>query len=345
MSCQQNSLKPWNTFSLDVHAARIVVVDSPEQLFQTWQNSRQRNEPALLLGEGSNVLFLDDYSGKVIINRIKGIDIEERPDAWSLRVGAGENWHQLVEFTLSEGLPGLENLALIPGCAGSAPIQNIGAYGVELKQLCEYVDVINLSDGDVTRLTAEECQFGYRDSIFKHEYREGYAIVALGLSLNKNWQPELSYGNLRELDPVTVTPRQIFDAVCHMRRSKLPDPKVVGNAGSFFKNPLVSTAKAEDLKAHYPTIPLYKQDNGEVKLAAGWLIEQCALKGFRYGGAAVHDKQALVLINNDAATGDDIVSLARVVRQTVAEKFNIWLEPEVRFVAADGETNAVEAIK
>lgn len=344
MSRQKYSLKPWNTFSLEASAAEITVVDDPEQLCRVWQQSQQSKEPILLLGEGSNVLFLDDFSGNVIINRIKGVSIEELEDSWLLHVGAGENWHQLVEMTLDKGLSGLENLALIPGCAGSAPIQNIGAYGVELEKVCAYVDIIHLTDGAVQRLAADECQFGYRDSIFKHQYRDGYAIVAVGLRLPKAWQPVLSYGDLRNLDPATVTPKQVFDAVCEMRRSKLPDPKVCGNAGSFFKNPLVSAETAGELKAHYPAIPLYPQQNGEVKLAAGWLIEQCGLKGVRQGGAAVHEKQALVLINAHGATGKDIMNLARLVRQRVAEKFNVWLEPEVRFIATEGETNAVEAI-
>ena len=344
MSCQKTSLKSWNTFSLSACAASITVATSSEQLCHAWQQSRQRNEPVLLLGEGSNVLFLEDFNGQVIINRIKGITIEEKEDSWLLHVGAGENWHMLVEKTLQQGIMGLENLALIPGCAGSAPIQNIGAYGIELKQFCAYVDVLHLTDGTTQRLMADECLFGYRDSIFKHRYREGYAIVALGLQLPKHWQPVLSYGDLTKLDPLTVTPQQVFDSVCQMRRSKLPDPKVTGNAGSFFKNPLVSAEVAAALAMRYPTIPQYPQENGEVKLAAGWLIDQCELKGYRLGGAAVHEKQALVLINRENATGRDIVDLARTVRQSVAEKFNVWLEPEVRFIAADGEVNAVEAI-
>lgn len=344
MSRQINSLKPWNTFSLEAAAATITVAENAEQLCRLWQLSQRNNEPTLLLGEGSNVLFIENFSGQVIINRLKGIEIQEQHDAWLLHIGAGENWHQLVELTLNKGLPGLENLALIPGCAGSAPIQNIGAYGVELEQLCAYVDVMNLANGNTERLTAEQCQFGYRDSIFKHQYREGFAIVAMGLRLSKIWKPVLSYGDLKDLDPQTVTPRQVFDSVCSMRRSKLPDPHVTGNAGSFFKNPLVSSEIAAELQKNYPTIPLYPQENGEVKLAAGWLIDRCELKGFRQGGAAVHDKQALVLINSENATGKDIVDLARIVRQRVAAKFSVWLEPEVRFIASGGEINAVEAL-
>lgn len=345
MSCPQNSLKPWNTFSLEACAERLSIAENVDQLCQYWQQSHQKREPVLLLGEGSNVLFLDNFAGQVIINRIKGIQIDERSDAWHLHVGAGENWHQLVESTLQSGLAGLENLALIPGCVGSAPIQNIGAYGVELEKFCEYVDVVYLPDATSQRLTAAECHFGYRESVFKNQYREEYAIVAVGLRLPKRWQPVLSYGDLRELDPLTVTPQQVFDSVCQMRRSKLPDPKVTGNAGSFFKNPLVNAEKAAQLLIEYPDIPQYPQESGAVKLAAGWLIDRCALKGLRVGGAEVHARQALVLINADRATGKDVVELARTVRLRVAQQFNVWLEPEVRFISARGETDAVEVIK
>ncbi|EPQ7994521.1 UDP-N-acetylmuramate dehydrogenase, partial [Escherichia coli] len=252
--------------------------------------------------------------------------------------------HRLVKYTLQEGMPGLENLALIPGCVGSSPIQNIGAYGVELQRVCAYVDCVELATGKQVRLTAKECRFGYRDSIFKHEYQDRFAIVAVGLRLPKEWQPVLTYGDLTRLDPTTVTPQQVFNAVCHMRTTKLPDPKVNGNAGSFFKNPVVSAETAKALLAQFPTAPNYPQAGGSVKLAAGWLIDQCQLKGMQMGGAAVHRQQALVLINEDNAKSEDVVQLAHHVRQKVGEKFNVWLEPEVRFIGASGEVSAVETI-
>ncbi|EMH4164524.1 UDP-N-acetylmuramate dehydrogenase [Pluralibacter gergoviae] len=338
------SLKPWNTFGIDRCAERIIRIDTAKQLLDAWQNAIADGMPAIILGEGSNILFLEDYAGAVLINRIKGMEITETPDAWLLHVGAGENWHDLVSLTLEKGIAGLENLALIPGCAGSSPIQNIGAYGVELKQVCDYVDCIELATGTTKRLMADECRFGYRDSIFKHEYQDRYAIVAVGFRLAKQWQPVLSYGDLTRLDPATVTPRQVFDAVCQMRKSKLPDPKVNGNAGSFFKNPVISADKADTLLAQFPTAPHYPQPGGEVKLAAGWLIDQCQLKGTAVGGAAVHRHQALVLINENHATSGDVVGLARYIRQQVGEKFDVWLEPEVRFMGKTGEVNAVEAI-
>lgn len=339
-----HSLKPWNTFGIDCCAQQIVCVENAHQLQQTWQQATENQQPVLILGEGSNVLFLEDYSGTVIVNRIKGITVQENTAAWHLHVGAGENWHKLVQFTLENNIPGLENLALIPGCAGSAPIQNIGAYGVEFKQVCEYVDCIELATGKEQRLTAQECRFGYRDSIFKHEYQDRYAIVAVGLRLAKAWQPVLTYGDLTRLDPQTVTPQQVFDSVCHMRMSKLPDPKVNGNAGSFFKNPVVSAEQARNMLARFSAAPHYPQPDGSVKLAAGWLIDQCQLKGKQIGGAAVHRQQALVLINENQATSNDVVALAHFVRQQVGEKFNVWLEPEVRFIGSTGEVSAVEKI-
>lgn len=344
MSIHDTSLKALNTFAIVADALEIVTAHNSEELAVAWLSSQKTQRPFLLLGEGSNVLFLENFAGIVVLNRIKGIEVTERADEWLLHVGAGENWHQLVVYTLAHNIPGLENLALIPGCVGSAPIQNIGAYGIELQSLCEYVDVMNLETRDVIRLSARECHFGYRESVFKHAYREGYAIIAVGFRLNKNWQPKLTYGDLTRLDASRVTPQQIFDSVCQMRRSKLPDPTVTGNAGSFFKNPIVDITLAENLRKQYPAMPFYPQADGQVKLAAGWLVEQAGLKGFCLGGASVHQQQALVLINKDDATGDDVKALATHVRNTVAGIFSVWLEPEVRFISSLGETNAVEAL-
>jgi UDP-N-acetylmuramate dehydrogenase len=338
------SLKPFNTFGIQANASRIVIAETVQQLKDAWSEAVAENMPVLILGEGSNVLFLEDYSGTVIINRISGIEVTEENDAWHLHVGAGENWHHLVENTLQQGMPGLENLALIPGCAGSSPIQNIGAYGVELKNVCHYVDCVDLISGEMHRLDNSQCQFGYRDSIFKHEYQNHYAIIAVGLRLPKQWQPVLSYGDLARLDAENVTPQEVFDAVCHMRMTKLPDPRVNGNAGSFFKNPVVDAEQAAVLLAAFTNIPHYPQPDGSIKLAAGWLIDQCQLKGYKVGGATVHQQQALVLINESGASSLDVVGLAHLVRQRVGEKFNVWLEPEVRFIGTSGEVSAVETI-
>lgn len=338
------SLKPLNTFGIEATAALLVEAHSPEQLAAAWQGAMQRQQPALILGQGSNILLLEDYAGVAILNRIMGITLNEQDDCWQLHVGAGENWHHLVCWTLQHNILGLENLALIPGCVGSSPIQNIGAYGVELKNVCQYVDCVELTTGKTLRLCAEQCQFGYRDSIFKHEYRDRYAITAVGFKLPKKWTPVLNYGDLTRLNPVTVTAREIFDVVCHTRQSKLPDPREFGNAGSFFKNPVISQSQALVFIKSWPEAPHYLQADGTMKLAAGWLIDKCGLKGLKIGGAAVHHHQALVLINQHQATAQEIVKLAHKVRQRVGDKFAIWLDPEVRFIGAQGEVDATEAI-
>lgn len=338
------SLRSLHTFAMPVNAKYVMWAENEEQLLTAWQHSKQQNIPFLLLGEGSNVLFLTDFAGYVIFNRMRGITIEETQHDWLIHVAAGENWHNLVCQTLKQGISGLENLALIPGCVGSAPIQNIGAYGVEFKEVCVYVNVINLNNGKQQKLTTKECQFGYRDSVFKYEYSNGYAITSVGLRLSKQWQPKLNYGGLQSLSRPGITAQAIFDFVCQMRRSKLPDPKLIGNAGSFFKNPLVSANMAKQLLEKYPQAPYYKQPDGQVKLAAGWLIEQCKLKGYAIGDAAVHEQQALIIVNRGNASPKDIVALARHIRDVVSHRFSISLEPEVRFIGAQGECNAIEVL-
>lgn len=338
------SLQAFNTFGLRAKAHQIETANNKDELCIYWQKAHEQKLPTLILGGGSNILFTEDFDGIVIRNCIAGIEITEDEQYWSVHVGAGENWHALIEYLLEQNIYGLENLALIPGNVGSAPIQNIGAYGKELKDVCAYVDVVELSTGHVHRLTNNECQFGYRDSIFKHHYQQGFAIIAVGLQLSKKWAPILTYGDLSKLSLETVTPKDVFVSVCSMRTSKLPNPTITGNAGSFFKNPIVDIRIAQHLKAEYPFCPQYVQQDG-VKLAAGWLIDQCGLKGHQIGGAAVHMKQALVLINKDGlATGKDIVNLAAYIRQKVFERFGVQLEPEVRFMGKYGEINAVDAI-
>ncbi|QTL39755.1 UDP-N-acetylmuramate dehydrogenase [Xenorhabdus budapestensis] len=342
--CQPTQLKEFNTFGISVNAERICTATSTESLLSLWQEAEKSGHPILILGGGSNVLFTENFKGTVILNRILGIEIQGSDIAWYIHVGAGENWHELIKYLLNRQIFGLENLALIPGNVGSAPIQNIGAYGIEFKQVCEYVDLVELKTGKQIRLMENECQFAYRDSIFKHQYREGYAIISVGLRLNKTWQPILTYSGLTQFLGDDVTPEQIFHAVCEMRQSKLPDPVVIGNVGSFFKNPVVSIELAQKIKSEYPECPQYHHNEHSVKIAAGWLIDQCHLKGYRVGDAAVHMKQALVLINLGSATGQDIISLAAYVRKQVANKFNISLEPEVRFIGSEGEIDGVECI-
>lgn len=336
------SLTPFHTFHLNAQAQQIIEITAISQLIEEWQQAKQAQLPVLLLGQGSNVLFLDDFNGKALVNRLKGIQHHEDQDFHYLTVAGGENWHELVQWTLANQMAGLENLALIPGCVGSAPIQNIGAYGVEFEKVCDFVEVIDLDTGEQFRLNKTECEFGYRESIFKHQYQQGYAIVAVGFKLPKNWQPTLSYGSLTQLDPKTVTPQQIFDEVCAVRSSKLPNPDQFGNAGSFFKNPIVEFATFQQIQTAYPNVPHYPQADGKVKLPAGWLIDQCGLKGFQLGGAAVHTQQALVLINKEQATGADVVALAKEVRRQVREKFGVEIHPEVRFIGKNGEVDSEE---
>lgn len=342
-SNNNTSLKPFNTLGVEVNARTVVIAETVAEIYEAWKESEKSKLPFLVLGEGSNVLLLEDFLGIVVINRLKGITVDEDDDEWYVHVGAGENWHALVVHTLEQSIFGLENLALIPGCVGSAPVQNIGAYGLELVSVCNYVDVLDFSKNEIIRMSAAECEFGHRDSIFMHRYKYGYAIVAVGFRLSKVWKPVLTYGQLAELCASNVTPMLVFATVCRIRSEKLPDPKVIGNAGSFFKNPLVSTELATSIIQKCPGIPQFQQ-NGQVKLAAGWLIEQCQLKGYRHGGGSVYSKQALVLINENGATPFDFVALAAHVRQCVGKTFNVWLVPEVRFIGAMGEVDAVQLL-
>lgn len=345
MICSEHSLKKLNTFGLDIAAREIVYATHAKDILDVWQQNQRNKQPTLLIGGGSNLLFLDNFAGTVVVNQLKGIKIQQTENEWLLHVAAGENWHSFVEYTIEQGISGLENLALIPGTVGSAPIQNIGAYGVELQDVCHYVDLLSLDTQQTTRLSQQECQFGYRESVFKHNYRQDYVITTVGFRLKKNWVPILNYGLLSTLDRQQVCPRQIFDMVCEIRRSKLPDPMVVGNAGSFFKNPVVTSQQADKLLSLHPTAPTYPQVDGSVKIAAGWLIEQVDMKGVTVGGAAVHKQQALVLLNMGHAQPTDIVNLAKQVRDKVGATFDIWLEPEVRFIGPQGEVDAAETLK
>lgn len=333
------SLKFLNTFAINVLASYVVTVYDEYALLKFWGKSFHQDMPVLILGEGSNVLFLENYVGIILLNRIKGIFIAENKDYWKLHVGAGEKWNDLVIFTLNNNMPGLENLACIPGYVGAAPIQNIGAYGVELSQICEYVDVLDLRNGNRIRFTAVECNFQYRDSIFK-QYVNKYVIIFVGLRLHKHWKPTLRYHKLACLNSARVTPYQIFNLIYVMRKKKLPNPKIFGNAGSFFKNPIVDVKVAQSLLQIYPDIPHFLQKDNKIKLSAGWLIEHCQLKGYVLGEAAVYYKQALVLVNvRQIATGTEIAALAFYIYKRVLHEFNICLQPEVRFMGNIGELN------
>lgn len=332
------NLAPFHTFSIASTCDYLIEATSIDDLIAIYKHSDWADLPKLPLGSGSNVLFTDHFAGVVILNRLKGKKLTQDSEYFYLECAAGEDWPALVEWSVNEGLAGLENLALIPGCVGSAPIQNIGAYGIELKEVCDYVEYIDLETLSLKRLSANECLFGYRESIFKGKLAGKALIVKVGLKLVKAWRPRFEYGALRDLVGNEPTAKSIFDAVCDVRRSKLPDPRVTGNAGSFFKNPVISSTQFSKLKESYPSIVGYPASDG-VKVAAGWLIDNAGLKGYSSGGARVHDKQALVIVNFNSAKAQDVLDVAKHVKATVASKYDIELEHEVRFMGRTHETN------
>jgi len=326
------SLQPYNTFGVAARAAHFARIRSVAELAELLADARWRDAPRLVLGGGSNVLFTRDFDGLVLLMAIPGIDVlGEADDATRVRIGAGEDWHRTVDRLLAQGLPGLENLALIPGSAGAAPIQNIGAYGVELAERFVSADAWDTTTGERVTLTTEDCRFGYRDSVFKHEPGR-YIVLAITLALPRAWQPVAGYADLaaelRAHGLESPQPRDVFDAVVAIRRRKLPHPAVIGNAGSFFKNPIVPRAKRDALRDRYPSLVSYDIGGGRCKLAAGWLIETAGLKGVARGAAAVYERQALVLVNRGGATGAQILALSQEVQQRVQQQFGVALEPE-----------------
>jgi UDP-N-acetylmuramate dehydrogenase len=327
------SLKDCNTFGVDARAAWLASVHDVDQLRAVLAKPRFAGLPRLVLGGGSNVLFTRDFDGLVIRIDIPGCArIGDDGACWLVQVGAGESWHRTVTRLLDDDLPGVENLALIPGSVGAAPIQNIGAYGLELAERLHAVEVLDPASGTLQSLDVPACRFGYRDSVFKREPERGRIVVGITLALPKRWTPVVGYADIEhELQARHArqpSPRDVFDAVVAVRRRKLPDPAVVGNAGSFFKNPVVSRAQREELIDRYPSLVSYDIGGGRFKLAAGWLIEACGLKGAVRGRAGVFPRQALVLVNLGGATGAEILALAREVQDTVRARFGVELEPE-----------------
>lgn len=332
MHLQQNiSLKPYNTFGLDVPAEYFTELTSTGELAE----ATDIHEAKHVLGGGSNVLLTKPVTGVVLLNRLKGISIEKEDDAhvW-LKVMAGEVWHELVLHAISNGWAGIENLALIPGTAGASPMQNIGAYGVEAKETIVSVTAWHWQEKTFVTYTNEECRFGYRDSIFKHELKEKVFITSVTYRLNKKPTFHTTYGAItHELEKMNVQElsiQAIANAVINIRTSKLPDPKKIGNAGSFFKNPTITLAHFELLQTNYPNIPSYPVSSDMVKVPAGWLIEQCGWKGYRNGDTGVHEKQALVLVNYGHANGSDIWQLSGEIVTSIKERFGIELEREVQ---------------
>ena len=320
------------TFGVPASCSYFTEVTSDEELSEALQWARDNSQPILLLGGGSNMLFHKDFEGLVIQISHKGIEIINDDGRFiEVEVGAGENWHEFVLHTIEKGWGGIENLSLIPGCVGASPMQNIGAYGVEIIDVLNYVDAINISTGDHRRFTVEECELGYRESVFKGSEKGKWAIVRVGYKLDRESELKISYGaieeELKDIHHDARTHKDVSDAVIRIRQSKLPDPNVLGNAGSFFKNPVVS--QEEFNKISVEGMPSYPQTDGRVKLAAGWLIDQTGWKGHDRGTHGVHEMQALVLVNKGGATGTEIWALAEDIIASVKEKFGIVLQPEV----------------
>ncbi|CAM1346874.1 UDP-N-acetylmuramate dehydrogenase [Tenacibaculum crassostreae] len=335
MNIQENiSLKEYNTFGIDVNAKRFVSINSLYSL----QQLLKEEQDIFLISGGSNMLLTTDIEKLVIHINLKGISIDrENHNDIYLTVNAGENWHEFVLWCISQGYGGIENLSLIPGNVGTCPIQNIGAYGVEVKDVITQVEAIEVKTGKLVVFSTEECQFGYRNSIFKNEAKGKYIITSVSFQLTKvEHNLNTSYGaietelSLKGIDNPTI--KDVSDAVIAIRQSKLPDPKEIGNSGSFFKNPVISKEHFEKLQENHPDIPSYPISTSEVKVPAGWLIEQSGFKGKRFGEYGVHEKQALVLVNYGNASGKDIHQLAKNIQKTIKESFDIDLEIEVNII-------------
>ncbi len=338
---QQVPLQPYNSFGIVAKARELVRVQGEQDVRDLLADPARAAAPKFVLGGGSNIVLTGDVRPLVLKVEVGGLRVvDDGPRATVVEAGAGVGWHDFVTWTLDQGLPGLENLALIPGTVGAAPVQNVGAYGIELQDRFESLDAIHLGTGEVFTLDAGQCGFGYRDSVFKHAPAAdgGFGLAGQALILRvrfrlpKPWKPELSYLDLQrkmaETGVVTPSARQVYDWVCAIRRAKLPDPQVLGNAGSFFQNPTVTPEQCSDIIAREPNIVHYPMPDGTVKLAAGWLIDACGWKGKSVGQAGVYEKQALVLVNRGGATGGEVVTLARAIQTSVYERFGIRLEPE-----------------
>lgn len=328
------SLKPFNTFGMAVRARHFCHLTAAEQLPELLRLAEYRNGPVLWLGGGSNVLFTRDFDGLVVKLDNKGIrQLEADADHVIVEAAAGEIWHDFVCHSLQQGWYGLENLSLIPGTVGASPVQNIGAYGVEVKDAIHEVVCADLQrGGEIVVLSNADCRFGYRDSLFKHAEAGRWLVLAVRFRLARRASLHMDYGDIRQqLESMGVsqpTAQDVSRAIIHIRSTKLPNPAELGNAGSFFKNPVVSAELAETLIARYPALPHYPAGPGQVKLAAGWLIDQAGFKGCRHGDAGVHARQALVLVNYGAASGEQIWQLANDIRQAVWERYQVQLEPE-----------------
>jgi UDP-N-acetylmuramate dehydrogenase len=327
------SLRTYNSFGLPALADRLVRIRGDADVRRVLGHPRLGTARKFILGGGSNVVFTGDVQALVLKIEVAGRRLlESTPTHHIVEFGAGEPWHAAVDWTLGQGWPGLENLALIPGTVGAAPVQNIGAYGVELKDRFHSLDAVDLMTGRTVTLDAAACRFGYRDSLFKQALAGKSVITRVRLALPRRWQPMLGYLDLErkavETGIAQPDARTIYDWVCAIRSAKLPDPALIGNVGSFFKNPVVTADQGRDILGRDPAIVHYPMPDGSIKLAAGWLIDACGWKGKGIGGAAVYDRHSLVLVNRGAATGGEVVTLARAIQESVYGRFGIRLEPE-----------------
>lgn len=334
---KDKSLLQYNTFGINVNARLFAAFQTIDDLQQLMSNEIVLKEKRLVLGGGSNLLLTDHYDGIVLKNELYGIElIHEDQDNFYVKAGAGENWHQFVMHCIEQGWAGLENLSLIPGCVGASPMQNIGAYGVEIKDRFEYLEALNIGTLEVEAFENKDCEFGYRESIFKHTLKEEFIITSVVFRLFRNPIINTSYGaieeQLRKMNISKPTIKNVSDAVISIRSSKLPDPKELGNSGSFFKNPVISNEHFSKIKLAHPEIAAYPVGNSHTKVAAGWLIDNAGWKGYKKGNCGVHQKQALVLVNYGGATGNEIYSLSAEIMESIKIKYGIELEREVNVI-------------
>jgi UDP-N-acetylmuramate dehydrogenase len=331
------SLKSYNTFGIDCSSKLFCEVNSQEEILELISSEAFKSNQILILGGGSNILLTQNFEGLTVKNSIKGIEkIDENLEHILLKAGGGEVWHDFVMYAVNHNWAGVENLSLIPGTVGAAPMQNIGAYGVEIKDVFHSLEAIEIATGNLKTFLRDECKFGYRESVFKHELKNQFFITSVTFKLSKNPKFNTSYGaiaqTLENNGIKELSVKAISDAVIAIRQSKLPNPKKLGNSGSFFKNPEISTELAANLKANYPDIPLYPINSSTTKVAAGWLIEQCGWKGKIVGNTGAHKDQALVLVNYGNASGSEIYNLSLEIKASVKLKFGVDINPEVNII-------------
>ncbi len=326
-----------NTFGIDVKAKYFTSINTVNELIEIKKSEKFKDHELLILGGGSNILFTKDFNGLVILNNIKGKEIvDQNDDSIILKIGAGENWHELVMYCVDNGWGGIENLSLIPGNTGTAPMQNIGAYGVEIKETFVELEALEISSGKIVKFSNSECEFGYRESVFKNKMKNKYIILNITLELNKNPILNINYGDVKAILETkkieTPTIKDVSNAIISIRQRKLPDPKKIGNSGSFFKNPIIDINLLKLIEGKYPNVVSYKINENEFKIAAGWMIEKAGWKGKKFNNFGVHENQALVLVNYGLANGKEIFNLSEKIILDIKEKFGITLEREVNII-------------